>query len=1298
MGREVIKHTFKFKEQRRTIYLNAASKDEYGRHRGHVLYGMKLTPNGKKIKIGPGAVYTPWGTKIFLDITDPATPGLMEIDLTAAENLPGGVAPDVLNPQYFTDRPVMLAIVCKFDNYQHGFNTSTPDPSGDLPVSEEIGQDRQDNQAGYQAVSELEVTRNLTFLARPVTWDRIDVAPDFNYIALEPIFMNRDPQSEADPTANIYDVRRNYGSASVAPVGGGSSVDGSSIAFDEILLGYVIIGAPEDAEVTGSGLTITGAGGSGGTTGNQFAITPGGALVPVVPGQILNVSGSTDCVNDGAFTILTVDPDTGLVTVSEPVDPDTIGTGAITAAGNDLPQTLGTPTGGWASGISCIQAKNVWESVEDYLGRDVLLGRNSRMVSSSPALTTDDTVAAAPVDVPTSALHQIPGQFNIGLPGVDALALTTLMLAPKYGTTNIDSGTGAFAANWSNYRLPSFMKDGDSLIWVMRRLDYVLRLWMDRTGDQELVGLIQDGTGVGQEMMSPLYKILKNFTGNDGSVDANTNLNKILYADNGDLYAIPGALIGGDPSNRVLKSGPMPHRDFQNSNINTVLGSYFGDNHLGALKALDVAIWNVLENVLGTSVVRSLLRTTASWDQSFFADLPINLLAQPTTFTGNATTGYITNETKLFAAVNQLAYRSERNAGDNLLRNHSFWAVAKLSGDVQFWEVSSGTLARALVEVGSDAWAGVLALNDSGYFQQFIFGNSFDASSISAMGNLLSASAILKNDQELFLQIIGWDGFTEQMRAEVAIPISAQYRTVSLTAAVADAGDTTHLIFRITNRSGNVANVVCLGASLNAGMPNAGPLSRIASDFLSRDGGVTAAMRGDLYMDGNDILTQGGAIDTDGGEIFTGGAQIHGENVSAEGTDQYDFVTLSQIPPPRSVTIGGTGFLGPFDGTGAELKLLAPYYKVDTDVFAGDFTTVSLHTSTFLLGNQLPSITIIRATGDVHIYGKIEVDRVPEANAYGVGLISNVTGAIVQKRKSFGNLYYPYFPQDDVISPAYSGSLPDFFTGYPQAFRPIYRATGENIVQSYTKDDGTITKLGKYGLGGGGGAGTGWGEAQGSYGGTAFAKGVSTIFARGARGISAPQFALCAQGLPFVPGPGGHGGNGSSQGKDATFVAGGLGGRGGGCLLIFTDGDIFLHDEAGEHSIHATGQNGNPAAVPPGSKGTGGGGGGGGGQVGLITSKGITPFPVGDYHIYVTPGNGGAGGGTFDSTGGVGGEGSIVMVATVHIAGIPQYWYDSAVGFQEPVTFQVNNFILHDSFKLLKSPINMASIPYSTYG
>lgn len=731
---DVIKHVLKFQESRRTVFLHAANKDAFGRHRGHVMYGMKLTPNGTKVHIGPGALYTAFGTRLYLDIQSSASvAGLLTLDLNDPTIVNVNNS-SIFNSNNYERYPLIVAIIAKFDVY--GQN----DPA-DLPQSKQIE-------------SQSEVSAEVSFQAKLVTWDRETINPTFDIVAQDPIFMNKGQQSDAF-TAD-YDVRKNYDADSVISSPAGRPA--GAIKFDEIVLGYIIIG------------------------------TPLGSSTPATK---------------------------------------------LEGAAN---------SGLWADGVSATQSRNSWEALEDFIGADVLFGRNDKLVLT------------APVDG-VSALSQVPGAWNVGS-GFNIYNTSTVTLTPKFGTTGLTAGQ--FQVEHQNYRLPSFMRDGDSILNVMRRFDYMMRLWMDRTGDQGLIGALQDGTGTGQTLMSPLLNILNYY---DGSSSTVTNLNAVQFRDGG--LTASQQTPGTDPNNRVLKSGVIPHIDAQASDINTILTNSFGDTHFAAIRALDVCVGNILNNIFGLSVPRSLLRTTADWTLSgVFTDQPINLSTYPTQGSGtlipNITFPYVGSTiNKLIPAVNQLLYRSQRTVGPNLLQNAGFWASH--SGTAVGWDASGG-VAYGVNENSGFSWLNMSAWPNNGVLQQTV---NVDPTAYLHAAGLVSASLLVKNDRQLTMYLIAiTGGSAERVLAQIVIPAQVYPnlapRTVSMTADIGAATiSTVGYRFKVVNTSGSDSGgagaMIVYGAAVNAGMPNPCPPSQMPTDFLSRDGGNAAAMRGDLYLGANDI-------------------------------------------------------------------------------------------------------------------------------------------------------------------------------------------------------------------------------------------------------------------------------------------------------------------------------------------------------------------------------------------------------------------------------------------------------------
>lgn len=1219
-----IKHIFRYQEARRTVFLHAANKDNYGRHRAHVLYGMKLHPGstGTTIQIGPGAIHTGYGTKMFLDTIKP---GIMQVDLADAV-VSSLNNTKVLDPVNFGKRPLMVAIICKVHVYE-GFN----------PLVDSTGNPQEDRTNPIPRAQQIETEADLKqpdlieFTWRLVAWNRHTIQPTLNLLPQAPVFMTLGLQGGEVGAQEPYDYIKTYvPSEGSSPEAGtpteytyaetpasaeaGASPASGSLQFDEILLGYVIIGFP------------------------QFSTA--------------DISG---------------DPPQSWTNVY-----------SVPVPSNYVPSDLSVPVSDgrvWAPGVAVVQVKNAWESIEEVLGIDVLFGRNDMMMESWP-------------DTGVSALSQTAGQFKLGHNGALNSQKYPLLLSPKFGTSKFDPQTGAYEPNWMNYRLPSFMKDGDDILWVMRRLDYLLRLWMDRTGDQTLVGQTQDGTafdlgGGKYDFMPTLERILSKF---DGGSSLTTNKNIITYQ----LASEDGAL---NPVDIVLKSGTLPHADAQATDINAILNTSMGDTHLGAIKALERCAWNILKYVIGVDAYRSWLRAIDNSNNplNMFNDRPINLLNQPSAgnFTGSMVSAYLPDTATIVPAIRELVYRSERGPGTNLLINSSFWAVnVKSSSVLVGW---NSNLSRALLAENSFCATGAL-LNGLSFGQTISLGGAVGGM-LSSAGNIVSASVTLSNDGPLQLKIKALnESGGELSTASVDIPAGVS-RTVSLSAYSVNT-NARHLQFLLVNDSGGTVGVTVYGAALNAGMPNAEPVSRANMDFLSRWGGTEAAMFGDFYTGGNNIFTSSGFINTgggyintvggwlsteggniytrvintppgagqrNGGTIYTGGNQIHGETVQAEATALYDFVTLSQL---KDVSIGGDGRRGDATIGGADYRQIAEEYTAQ-------YQNLTIIEST-AEGYRFPGITIIRARGNVVISGSIILGD-PTGSPLGV---------------YFSSLkYFPYMvdssatPKGVWAPEPYMGRNRNGFGDYIHSCRMYVRFADHG--DSFARDSNLIndaawrpkrSKNGAYkerdmasyavshGACGGGGGGTGfgrrfmpgdgidhtwdepWTDGLGCIGsqGNNWAR-TTTGKYNGWPGMGIPGILYGHPACAFEVALGGRGGDGSSSKVNSvskTISLGGLGGAGGGSFVLLADGNITVNPGV---SVIASGWNGNPGASPAqeGDEYYGGsGGGGGGGQIILCSMKNInvsgsTLAVVGGSGAY-TPGAGYGGGG---------GGGSIVLLA-----------------------------------------------------
>jgi hypothetical protein len=243
-----------------------------------------------------------------------------------------------------------------------------------------------------------------------------------------------------------------------------------------------------------------------------------------------------------------------------------------------IPTSYCTPDGAnftWAPGILYVPLHNPHEAVAEILGVDPLLGRLADWC------VRNDTVA-------DRALSQAAVSDTVGGSGskADVRGL-------KYGTTLPIAGTDPWASGWNSYRWPSFLRDGDQILWSLRRMDYVLRLWMDRTGDQSLVSVTQDRGIVGgnslSEKQATLAELLQKL---DGGTTGSTNLNQMDWGSGTTTTTTDG---------HVLLDGPATH---------TGVGG--GDSHVTAIKMLDQVVSHVLVDLLGTGYTKAQLRAATA--------------------------------------------------------------------------------------------------------------------------------------------------------------------------------------------------------------------------------------------------------------------------------------------------------------------------------------------------------------------------------------------------------------------------------------------------------------------------------------------------------------------------------------------------------------------------------------------------------------------------------------------------------------------------------------------------------------
>jgi hypothetical protein len=745
----IIKQTFKYQEQRRTLFLNLANKDNYGRHRGQVLYGMRLVPDATAVIIRPGAIHTAYGTKFYFDVTNPSQP-INRVDVALLQVAGNGVF-DASND---IRRPMTVAIVAEVN----------PETAAVTPEVED----------------EVDLTANsIRFRARIVAHSRVDSHPTLNLLPHDPVGMD----SAQDGAPSSYDPVQTYSQYGGAPVVTvTSNPENESLGIHDVILGYIIIGN-----------------------------TPGGGT----------------------------------------------------------PAQLETGSGEWAPGVRYVPCANAWESLTDFLGFDPLLGRVSGENVTIPAGT---------------ALSQTASAFTNG-----AGNQTTTYLSPKFGTPRPTGGPATpWNVPWNEYRRPSFLKDGEQLIWQLRRLDYILRLWMDRTGDQTLVSLIQDGSPGGLPYQAALDQILNAFDGSDSTV---TNANVITWSDN-------AAGSGDNPDNQVTKSGVIAHTQ-QSS-----LGTAYGDTHKAAIDALNIAVRNVLRNILGlgsggrSGVPRATLRDDATWapgtvsGMSYNADSPESLVAQRPTIVLGASSGYLASD-PLYVAIEKVAQRGNQQAV-NLLLNPGF--LAGTGGTAGWSTTSTGALSTTTLLSGALA-AGTVTLNSGGSLWQEVAATDLD--SVLDAGQLLSVSVTVRVDSgSVRLALRGWNatsGGTLVLEAlGQTISTTSGYVTKGFQVAVTSSA-IKRLRISVEQVSGSPPIRVA-GAWLGAGPTPANPALDFAkARFLDRFGGANQPMKGPLYMGAQPVEDLGAAGSTGSRAVRSDEVMRRDGQFAATGPQNFDGQVLNNL-------------------------------------------------------------------------------------------------------------------------------------------------------------------------------------------------------------------------------------------------------------------------------------------------------------------------------------------------------------------------------------------------------------------
>ena len=838
-----IKHTFKYGEQRRALWLNTHSKDEYGRHRSAILYGMNTVIAGDAtLRIEPGAVVTPYGTRFFFEqFASSQNPTFNVVDLTPIF-------------ERSADFPITVCVYLRF---------SYPDATIP-PAVEDI--------ASFD-------TQLVGFGFRVVPHDLEGVRPAINLTPRDPILLDRNQNNQNGDYTSSASVDMDKNSVYYKPATGETGdvdklAEAAALQFGEIPLAYVIFGA---------------------------------------------------------------NPDTG-----------------------EAPSTLSSP------GVDIVKCSNVFSSISNIIGHDVFFGRHGRRVVplSDAADATALQQGYATSQINDNATPELAApKYGTGQPVTELISPVSDPTGQKLiSDQDKDSWT---QSDWSTYRKPNFLRDGDSVVWSLRRLDYIMRLWIDRTGDQALISAIQDGTletptsytvlsitlgsgpagtdeifidgivdtdwvgqtltlsqGNGNDAFNPytvisvngttnairvahsgshvatgqlgslivnvitpslpthvrpmmtLDGILQHFRGNDRPLD---NVLDIVYA-TGDLVS---------SVNHVVKSGRPAHLPQTPENVSN---TGYGDSHVNAISVLDRGVWHILNDIFGRDFARRAIRKNVTWrsgnsinsgplgDDAVSMEAALRHDDGPTgrrpvadadadgftgeentpTVTGPVTASYLLLD-DIYTAVGRVAQRAQ-SGGSNWLRNPNFFfgLEAGPTNPPLNW-LLTGTVSwtRLLISEATELYAAHVEFGASGRLVQVV---DFDA--VSANENMLTMS------------MMHWAAAIKIVTGTIRIGVRGLNAGGGEVFTVIRSGltpstniDNYNGLFNLTGTPSTIskleffvdsaddAEITIYGASMGPGVP---PVSTFYDhdtlSYLSRDGGPQSAMRGNLDMGANDIV------------------------------------------------------------------------------------------------------------------------------------------------------------------------------------------------------------------------------------------------------------------------------------------------------------------------------------------------------------------------------------------------------------------------------------------------------------
>jgi hypothetical protein len=378
-----------------------------------------------------------------------------------------------------------------------------------------------------------------------------------------------------------------------------------------------------------------------------------------------------------------------------------------------------------------------------------------------------------------------------------------------------------------------------------------------------------------------------------------------------------------------VKSGFVAH---SLKTLSAVLSGDYGDSHGNAIRALDLAVFHIIRDLFGLQALRSDVRAETSWSEAAtdvntkmlaaIADKPLGVIvdypkgsdgvtpvsAAYAVYIGQqATNGYVS----VLDAIHLLSQRSAGPTGTNLVKNSTF----ALGSTSPLGWTGTGTLAADPSLSTNRTWTIV----DTTVSQDLLATTESLRDRLSGV-DVFSVAVRVKT--------AGGGTVRVGLRAADAVgdPAYDQFWT-----SYVDTGGVEKLVSFAIKPAWNVSRKALTlqiqavgtaaihGAWVGVGMPCVSPdLDMSFHEFVSRDGGSTVPMRGDLYMGTNKIKDVGDAaaakdaLNRDSGDtryihayeatVPVGGKRITGV---AAGIDATDAAVVDQVVLKTGSTMSG---------------------------------------------------------------------------------------------------------------------------------------------------------------------------------------------------------------------------------------------------------------------------------------------------------------------------------------------------------------------------------------------------------